>query len=144
MDCLKLFIYTALVFLSSTQLSLDNIFIQPAHTSRMWHKVSFQVEFKFNFPSPRLVAIYRLKDYYLPIAEEIIIGFITFPRVLPQYEKQKSSSRIWTLVTVSIYNDTFTLHHDIISISYIYIYIYIYICILYNFWQNFLFCYFLF
>ena len=41
------------------------VFTQLILTSRMWHKVNFYVEFnrfEFSFPSPRLVAVPRLKS----------------------------------------------------------------------------------
>ena len=43
--------------------------------------------------------------YYLPIAGGRIIGFIPFPRVLALCEMQSVTSRIWTVVTVSISYD---------------------------------------
>ena len=50
------------------------------------------------FPSPRLVALPRLKSpslpYYLPIAGGRIIGFIPFPRILVLCEMQSVSSKI--------------------------------------------------
>ena len=60
------------------------------------------------FSSPRLVAIPRLMislPYYLLIAEERLIGFITFARVLALCEVQIVSFRIWTLVAVSVSYD---------------------------------------
>ena len=45
-------------------------------------------------------------SYYLSIAEERIIGFIPFPRVLVLCEMQSVSSRIWTRIAVFIsYSD---------------------------------------
>ena len=63
-----------------------------------------------SFPSPRLIAIPRLKSpvssaYYFPIAEEIIFGCIPFLRVLVLCEMQTDSSRIWTLFTTFISYD---------------------------------------
>ena len=57
------------------------------------------------FPSPRLVALPRLKNLVcptiLPIAGGRIIGFIPFPGVFVQCEMQSVLSRIWTRVAVS-------------------------------------------
>ena len=44
-------------------------------------------------------------SYYLPIAGGRIIAFIPFPRVLVLCEMQSVSSRIWTLVAMSISYD---------------------------------------
>ena len=62
---------------------------------------------EFSFLSPRPVAIPRLKSlaYYLPIAKRKTIGFIPFPRVLALCEMPAASSRIWTLVPMSISYD---------------------------------------
>ena len=93
-------------------------------------------EFEF-----RLVASPRLKNslsYYLPIAKEIINGFISYPRVLVLCELQSVSSRIWTRVAMSIsYDDNhYTTPRSVfpsigvsiyISIHCYHIYIYIYI-----------------
>ena len=70
-----------------------------------------------SFPSPRLVALPRLKNLVcptiLPIAGARIIGFIPFPRVLVLCEMQSVSSRIWTRVAVSIsYDDN---HYTTVS-----------------------------
>ena len=48
----------------------------------------------------------RNLPYYLHIAEERTDGFMPFPIILEQSERQTASSRIWTLVTNSKYNDT--------------------------------------
>ena len=62
-----------------------------------------------SFPSPRLVALPRLKNLVcptiLPIAGGRIIGFIPFPKVLVLCEMQSVSSRIWTRITVSFSYD---------------------------------------
>ena len=63
---------------------------QPLHMSWRWHKVSFLCRVKQvwtqSFPSPRLVAIPRLKNPTIsPIAGGRIVGFIFFPRILALY-----------------------------------------------------------
>ena len=75
-------------------------------------------EFSFSDTSCLTKVEQHSLPYYLPIAGGRIIGFIPFPRVLVQCEKQSVSSRIWTRVAVFISNDDN--HYTI----YIYIYIY--------------------
>ena len=75
---------------------------QPLCMSRMWLKVNFSSEVKQvwiqSFPTPRLVAIPRLKSLIcltiLPTARVRIVRFIVFPRVFVLYEIQTASSWI--------------------------------------------------
>ena len=62
-------------------------------------------EFSFSLISCLTKAEEPSLSYYLPIAGGRIIGFIPFPRVLVLCEMQSVSSRIWTLVAVSISYD---------------------------------------
>ena len=62
-------------------------------------------EFSFAYTSCLTKAEEPSLPYYLPIAGGRIIGFIPFPRVLLLCEMQSVSSRIWTLVTLSISYD---------------------------------------
>ena len=61
-------------------------------------------------PFPRLIAITRLKSpicpCYLPIAEEMIVQFISFQRVLALWEMQTALFKIWIQEAESTtYND---------------------------------------
>ena len=62
-------------------------------------------EFSFSLTSYLTKAEELCLSYYLPIAGGRIIGFIPFPRVLVLCEMQSVSSRIWTLVAMSISYD---------------------------------------
>ena len=70
-------------------------------------------QFEFCFPPLWLVTITRLKNLVcltiIPIAEGRVVGFIPFPRVLALCEMQTTSSRIWTWVTVFIYDIHYTM-----------------------------------
>ena len=63
------------------------------------------IQFYFSYSSCLIKAEETSLHYYLPIAGEIVIGFIPFPRVLVMCEMQSVSSRIWTRVAVSITYD---------------------------------------
>ena len=66
---------------------------------------SLNSEFSFSLTSCLTTAEEPSLPYYLPIAGVIIIGFISFPRVLVQCEMQSVLSRIWTRIAVSISHD---------------------------------------
>ena len=59
--------------------------------------IPIQVWFEFNFPSSRPGKESSL-PYYLPLAKERIIGFISFPDVFELCEMQTVSFRIRTRV----------------------------------------------
>ena len=86
-------------------------FTQPLHMSRMWHEVNFlkksltrlNSELSFSLIDCHTKAKELSLPYYLPTAGRKIVGFITFQRVLAQYEMLTTLSKIWTRVTKSIF-----------------------------------------
>ena len=66
---------------------------------------SFNSEFSFSKTDCLAKTEEPSLPYHLPIAGGRIIGFIPFPRVLALYEMQSVSSRIWTRVVMSIFDD---------------------------------------
>ena len=79
----------------------------------MWQKVNFKqsstdLNSKFSFSWTGCHTNVKESSWpnYLPVSWWGIIGFIPFPRGLALYAMQPVTSRIWTLVAVSISNDS--------------------------------------
>ena len=90
----------------------------PPHEHYVTQGQFFKWTLTQSFPSPRPVAIARLKRQsallFLPMTSNRIGGFIPFLSVIELYEMQTASSRSWTRVSVSISYDNF---HYITSAS---------------------------
>ena len=79
-------------------------------------------EFSFSLASFLLMSKESNMTYHLPQTGGRIIGFILFPMVLVPWEMQTASSKIWTRVTVSIYDDNsyrkdINLRVDLVAVS---------------------------
>ena len=68
----------------------------------MRHKVIFYAESSFTLTDCHTIIKELSLLNYLLIVRGRIVGFIPFPSVLTLWEMQAVSTRIWTLVTVSI------------------------------------------
>ena len=93
----------------------------------MWYKVNikgyFEVLIQFFFSKTGCLAKPKEPSlpYYLHIAGGGIIGFYFFPRVFVLCEMQSASSRIWTLIAVSIsYDDNITSRTPSVGSRYFY------------------------
>ena len=98
-----IYIYIYIIF--------TNPSVRAGYDTRSIFKRSLKVlnsEFFFSYTICLTKAEETSLPYYLPIAGEIIIGFIPFPRVLVLCEMQSVLSRIWTRVAVSI---SYDVHH---------------------------------
>ena len=98
-----------------------SVFTQPLCTRRMKHKVSFSAEFnrfEFSFPSPRLVAIPKLKSPVCPTIYPYLEGeyldSYPFTGVFALCEILTVLSIIWTWLAMSIFNED---HHAMNSSS---------------------------
>ena len=89
------------------------VFTQPLRTRWMRHKVILirvSLIWIQSFSSPKAVTISRLKRTVYPtilsISGSRIVIFLPLLRILVQSEMQTASSKIWTRVDMSIFNDT--------------------------------------
>ena len=81
-----------------------NYIYQPLRSGKIWPNVNFEAEFnrfEFSFPSPRLLALPRLKNLVCPTIYPLLEGELLDSFLSQGYECYVSS-RIWTRVTVSI------------------------------------------